>query len=430
MKKKCGGMLLLVLSFIISSGFTLAAHAGEQANAQTDTAQTQAASSGTIKQVLGNGTLAAGQTAMKARKVSGRWRTLNGRRYYLSRSNRLVTGWLKKGSSRYYLDPADGGAAMTGFGQIGNKAYCFSPKGRMRTGGLIRTADGSNYFASKYGPLLSGFRKYARGKYFFSRQTYKMTYGFVTSGSYTYYMKTAGRQKGQMLTGWLQKRGLRYYFNAKGRLQKGWLNAGGRKYYMNPETGEALTGTQVIDGKTYSFNSDGALALTEKEKAQQTAAAATGPWLIKVNQSTCTITIYRGKTPVKAFACSVGLNGATPDGTFSIMDHLRWHELDGPSWGQWCSHITWNILFHSIPYQRFQDKYSLPASAYNKLGQAASHGCIRLACKDCKYIFDNCPIGTKVIIFHGSRSNDPLGKPMPPYVGSWSKNYDPTDPTV
>ena len=67
---------------------------------------------------------------------------------------------------------------------------------------------------------------------------------------------------------------------------------------------------------------------------------------------------------------------------------------------------------------------------YNQLGRAVSHGCIRLAAGDAKYLYDNCPVGTTVKIFYGKSKDDPLGKPMPKYVGSWNKNYDPTDPTA
>ena len=105
--------------------------------------------------------------------------------------------------------------------------------------------------------------------------------------------------------------------------------------YFDLQTGERYTGVHKIDGKTYNFGTDGI------------TVTATGPWLIKVNQSTCTVTVYRGDTPVNAFACSPGAGGATPTGTFRLLDKLRWHELMGPSWGQWCSHITASILFCS-----------------------------------------------------------------------------------
>ena len=71
---------------------------------------------------------------------------------------------------------------------------------------------------------------------------------------------------------------------------------------------------------------------------------------------------------------------------------------------------------------------SIEIDAYNKLGTAASHGCVRLAAIDAKYIYDHIPSGSKVEIFVGTQADDPLGVPERPYVGEWDKYYDPTDP--
>jgi hypothetical protein len=101
----------------------------------------------------------------------------------------------------------------------------------------------------------------------------------------------------------------------------------------------------------------------------------------------------------------------------------------GPSWGQYCSHITDDILFHSVPCNSYQDNRSMSASAYNKLGQAASHGCIRLNVASAKWIYDNCPIGTKVIVFTGTSADDPLGKPYIAKIPS-TQTWDPTDPNL
>ena len=132
--------------------------------------------------------------------------------------------------------------------------------------------------------------------------------------------------------------------------------------------------------------------------------------------------------PVYSCPCSVGVDGSTPTGTFTLYDHLRWHELMGPAWGQWCCHFASSYLFHSIPYDRPNDPNSIEIDAYNKLGTAASHGCVRLAAVDAKYIYDHIPSGSKVEIFVGTQADDPLGVPERPYVGEWEKNYDPTDP--
>ena len=132
--------------------------------------------------------------------------------------------------------------------------------------------------------------------------------------------------------------------------------------------------------------------------------------------------------PVYACPCSIGAEGKTPTGTFTVYSHLRWHELVGPTWGQWCCHFAPSFLFHSLPYDRPNDPNSLQKDVYNQLGTAASHGCVRLAAIDAKYIYDHIPSGGKVEIFYGTEADDPLGKPERPFVGEWEETYDPTDP--
>lgn len=154
-------------------------------------------------------------------------------------------------------------------------------------------------------------------------------------------------------------------------------------------------------------------------------------WSIQVNLTTNTVTVFRGKVAVKAFACAAGLReGSTPIGNFQLKDKLRWHELVGPSWGQWCSHITGDILFHTLPYYSNSDNYTMLPEEYNQIGESSSHGCIRLAATDAKYLYDNCPVGTAVTIFNGTAEDDPLGKPMPLFAGKWTGVYDPTDITI
>ena len=196
-------------------------------------------------------------------------------------------------------------------------------------------------------------------------------------------------------------------------MQKGWLTYDGKKYYFNTSTGVMFTGKHKIDGKTYDFGKYGYLA------------EATGPYSIKVNQGTCVVTIYRGNTPVKAMLCSPGLNGATPNGTFSLGVKRHWHALFGGVYGQYTSLITGNILFHSVYYYRYRDNNSLSTAQYNKLGSPASSGCVRLNCADAYYIYTNCPVGTPVTIFNGTTANDPLPRPSKLTI---STSYDPTDP--
>lgn len=158
-----------------------------------------------------------------------------------------------------------------------------------------------------------------------------------------------------------------------------------------------------------------------------TEARAAGNYMIKVNKQQNAVTIYKYKgnkyKPYKAFVCSAGY--ATPTGTFALGEKIRWHELDGPTYGQYCTRITGSILFHSVwYYQTTKDTQSY--IQYNKLGTTASHGCVRLTVRDAKWIYDNCPSGTKVVIYNAQKPG-PLGKPAAIKVSGYS-GWDPTDP--
>lgn len=170
--------------------------------------------------------------------------------------------------------------------------------------------------------------------------------------------------------------------------------------------------------------------MTEEENAQENNSAK---YYIKINYTANVVTIYTkdsaGKytVPVKAMVCSTGT--ATPrSGVYRISDQYRWHQLNGGVYGQYCSRITGHILFHSVPYAT-NSPDSLKYTAYDKLGTAASSGCIRLTVADALWIYNNCPSGTYVE-FYSSTNPGPLGKPTAQKISSnvTCRNWDPTDP--
>lgn len=171
------------------------------------------------------------------------------------------------------------------------------------------------------------------------------------------------------------------------------------------------------------------LALTANFQTTN-AAAKKNIYKIKVNKLKNTVTVYRhtkkGKyKPYKAFVCSSGK--ATPVGTFSLGERYRWHELMGPSYGQYCTRIYRGFLFHSVWYYK-TSKNTQSYAQFNRLGTTASHGCIRLTVADSKWIYDNCPFGTKVVIYNSSKAG-PLGKPKAQKL-SGHMGWDPTDPDI
>lgn len=169
------------------------------------------------------------------------------------------------------------------------------------------------------------------------------------------------------------------------------------------------------------------LLLAASVLAGHNEAQAAGGYTLQINKGTNVVTVYNSTGAAeRAFVCSTGT--ATPLGTYNTKQKLRWHVLDGPSYGQYCTRITGSILFHSVWYYRNGDYASQSYREYNKLGTTASHGCVRLTVADAKWIYDNCPLGTTVNIIYGSSANDPLGKPAAIKVPDTKEGWDPTDP--
>ncbi|MBE5970455.1 MAG: L,D-transpeptidase [Lachnospiraceae bacterium] len=200
--------------------------------------------------------------------------------------------------------------------------------------------------------------------------------------------------------------------------------------------------------KATSKLSDGP-AIAEEEKV--TDAPVDSPYLVKVNRALNCITVYskddKGEytVPYIAFPCSTGRAGQeTPLGEFKIGWKAEWCYMVDGTWGQYTSNFNNDILFHSVPYFGTvqKDKTNLEYEQYNLLGEFASLGCVRLCVADAKWIYENCPTGTTVIVYDDYSSPGPLGKPgtlkLPYYdevlysvLGDNLYRYcgwDPTDP--
>ena len=350
------------------------------------------------------------------------WGKLNGKYYYFNDEGVLQKGFCKIGSNYYYLDPKKKGAMATGRRTISGKIYCFDERGRMRTG--VFQNGKYWYFHDSKGIRQTGFIKYNGHYYLFGDKYGRQITGwrYIGTDKVRYYFSSTSNPRGQAVTGWFTYHGNKFYFDENGAQVTGWKTIGGDTYYFNNAAGhygEMVTGKQKIGNAEYDFGSDGKMIIN-------------GAWNIRVNLSTNVVTIYRGNTPVKAMYSSPGASSVYQRNgilgvTTHIMDKLRWHELMGPSWGQYCEHIASTILFHSIPYNRAYDRSSMAVADFRALGQAVSHGCIRLACIDAYYIYQNCPVGTDVTInWYGN--TDPLTPVRYTINSNNTFDYDPTDP--
>ena len=106
----------------------------------------------------------------------------------------------------------------------------------------------------------------------------------------------------------------------------------------------------------------------------------------------------RYKDLVRKMVCSTGKSDTpTPTGTYQAYGKAggEWYYFkDFNCYAKWGYRIVGGILFHSVTYSASKK----PTGSIYNLGHQASHGCIRLKVEDAKWIYDNCPRGTTVVI--------------------------------
>ena len=201
---------------------------------------------------------------------------------------------------------------------------------------------------------------------------------------------------------------------------------------QTPEEAKAMASTasnatkdapQITDPSTWNESGKKIMEALETKYApygMTLQAKEDKPYFLAVNRDANVVTVYtadedgRYTVPFMAMVCSGGVD--TPLGYFATPVDYQWRLLMGPSYGQYATRIFDSYLFHSVPYYS-QHKDDIEYDEYNLLGTSASLGCIRLEVVDVKWIYDNCPLGTPVLI------------PRPPAPWASPARSTPTPPT-
>ena len=168
-------------------------------------------------------------------------------------------------------------------------------------------------------------------------------------------------------------------------------------------TASAVSAFQRRNGLPESGSADNAtLAALFNENAKK----ALKPYVLKVSVSDQRVYAYAPDRNgdytelVRTMKCSTGRKGSpTPTGTFTdTAPGARWHFFKKFNcWAQYAYYIQGDIMFHSVLYNQKEGRVT--QSSVNHLGSRASHGCVRLSVEDAKWIWNNCPANTTVIVY-------------------------------
>lgn len=132
--------------------------------------------------------------------------------------------------------------------------------------------------------------------------------------------------------------------------------------------------------------------------SQVTMEKASLPLAVSVSIADQRVTVLDAKQRiVKQFVCSTGAKGSeTPIGTFTVKNRGKsFFSQSINEGGYYWTQFDGDYLFHSVPFDK--NRRMEPEEAA-KLGTPASHGCVRLAIEDAKWIYDNIPRGAVVKI--------------------------------
>lgn len=349
------------------------------------------------------------------------WQLIDGYWHFMNDSGDMAYEWLKRGNTWYYL--GTGGTMQTGWQKVGGVWYYFASSGAMLTGWQF--IDGSWYLLNSSGAMLTGWQK-VNGKWYLLDSSGAMLTGWQKVNGTWYYLASSGAMltgwqlidgkwyymdsSGAMLTGWQKINGSWYLLNSSGAMLTGWQQLGSVWYYLQ-DSGKMATETVTIDGYQQVFHTNGAWINTHAMDTKAAGYSSSTNYLILVSISDHVTKIYKkygsSWAVEQAYLCTVGdpsKGWDTVTGSFYIgqssWGNPTWkgysfEDEDGHTLYYWTRFYN-GFLFHSIMYENgswIETPYS------NDLGKSLSHGCVRLRWYNAKWIYDNIPYGTKVVVY-------------------------------
>ena len=339
--------------------------------------------------------------------------------YFVNNDATCKQGWYKYYGKWYYLDANDetypSSAITNQAKEINGIKYHFDENGAIKTGWI--NDDDHWYFYDGNASLVSGWYKYYGKWYYLDANNEAYPYAAITNQvreingvKYTF------DENGAIKTGWMLDGNDWYYYDQNGNKCTGWVYVKNQWYLLN-DAGVMQTGWQRVSGKWYYLDSSGAMlhdtyfeafyftssgALRSDSVYDSMTSRASGyssatNYLILVDTANCRVAIYQGSVNnwnnIHYYSCAPG-KASTPTVKGEFTVGIRGYYFDsGSSRCFWYTQFKGNYLFHSTLYNKngtIQD---------NRTGIPLSHGCVRLEIQYAKWIYDNIPSGTKVVVY-------------------------------
>ena len=357
--------------------------------------------------------------------VSSCKKEINGAEYFFDGNGTMRKGWISEKEGWYYT--VNSGAKVTGWAKVGTKWYYLDPDNTEHPGLMIssteRTIADIDYIFEADGSMRAGWYKAGVDWYYYGETSGQICSGWQKVGGYWYYLDPINGNKA-FLGGWKVVNGAWYYFNPGGAMATNWLYVGGNWYYLAGD-GVMRTGWQWVDNNWYYFyyendshgGSYGAMArarsidgwqlqadgsMLSGKQAEMLAKAqvytSNTNYLILVDRAACKVSIFAGSfgawNNIKYWDCAPG-KASTPtvSGTFTVQGKGYYFD-SGSARCYWYTQFYGNYLFHSVLYSKYNGSLM-----DGRVGIPLSHGCVRLQIDNAKWIYDNIPRGTKVVIY-------------------------------
>lgn len=325
----------------------------------------------------------------------------------------VKSGLTQVGSSWYLLET---NVIQTGEQVVDGKTHLFDEKTGEAVAGWQKSADGSWLHYDAQGAAQTGW-VWDGAWYYLDPETGIMQTGWVNVGGTWYLLSGSGAMRtgwnnvggtwylmgssGAMCTGWAWDGSAWYYLESWGGMHTGWLSLNGTWYFLDYDSGYMHTGWTWAGGQYYWFNEDGSLGsvdCTWRDMFQwaQSYYSSTN-WLMLTDTSGCRTAIYYGHhgawRPVKEWICSPGAP-ATPTVTGEFTVTGKGYSFGNGFTCYYYTQFYGDYLYHSVLY--YQNSFRVMDG---RLGMHLSHGCVRLDIDNAKWIYDNIPYGTKVVIW-------------------------------